>query len=757
MGNVIEYQEAHGSVAVFETDVIKKIKNLTVNINPIQSGSGDPSPDNVRSINGWTETKVIQTGKNILNLNNNSLLYNYRNNIVIDGTNDLHVTKALSDGIIRPWATAQLRFATFKGPMTIVFSGKYNNPNLDASAYIAIGCVDNPYSTSNSPVTHLNSLSYIKDVGNGTFVLPCTIPDGKYLCLYFAMASLSTNYTITGDFVLNDLQLEIGTTATTYGIYQGYTYDITFPSKAGMVYGGTLNITNGTLTVNKALVTKSGDDLHSVVAVGRYYCDIGTTGTFVADSENISNMFMYSISSAIKEGQCYMQSGFRVQIQTPYETLDDFKAALGNNLIEFCFKLATPITYTLTPQEIQTIIGSNAIYANTGDVSVYYPKTNIPVETLSKINLFDLRKNIIIFSQMKSKPTIKTYGVEWNYADPSTVLKRTGAAKNFTNPVPAESLSEIGWSPFDNVYPWSEMKRYNIINGEVAYSEDDAGYSETDYDTVVYIPEFYYHANKNTINQKWNWSISANPLDGYEKHPGSGCYVGRFHTSGSSTAVYSKSNTSVCTNYSITNFRKYSHNKGKDWWQIDLATWSAIQILYLVEFANWNSQSVLGKGNNTINVSKTGGTTGAAYHTLKRTGVNGNTYRWIENLYSNRSTFVDGFKLSSGIVYISTNNSNFDTSITNMTSTNIKISNGYITDFGYSNVFPWAFISIKGSGSSTTYITDTVGTTYDGDIRVGCFGGDSSDNSEMGLFYINAWDVQSYKSLYRGSRLIFKP
>lgn len=41
------------------------VKNLTINIEPVQSGSGDPSPTNVRPISGWTGANVNANGTSI--------------------------------------------------------------------------------------------------------------------------------------------------------------------------------------------------------------------------------------------------------------------------------------------------------------------------------------------------------------------------------------------------------------------------------------------------------------------------------------------------------------------------------------------------------------------------------------------------------------------------------------------------------------------------------------------------------------------
>ena len=43
------------------------LSSLKVYFSPIQSGTGDPSPSNVRPITGWTGVNVTRSGKNMLN------------------------------------------------------------------------------------------------------------------------------------------------------------------------------------------------------------------------------------------------------------------------------------------------------------------------------------------------------------------------------------------------------------------------------------------------------------------------------------------------------------------------------------------------------------------------------------------------------------------------------------------------------------------------------------------------------------------
>lgn len=56
---------ASGGIATFSTDMAAPLKSCVVTVEPVQSGSGDPSPDNVRPISGWTGCNVYVRGINL--------------------------------------------------------------------------------------------------------------------------------------------------------------------------------------------------------------------------------------------------------------------------------------------------------------------------------------------------------------------------------------------------------------------------------------------------------------------------------------------------------------------------------------------------------------------------------------------------------------------------------------------------------------------------------------------------------------------
>ena len=347
------------------------------------------------------------------------------------------------------------------------------------------------------------------------------------------------------------------------------------------------------------------------------------------------------------------------------------------------------------------------------------------------------------------------YGVEWNFSKSSTKLTRFGDSAEFTSPVPATELTAAGSSPFDELMPWAGMKKYNIVDGAVGASEDDDGFTMTAADTVVYIPEFYYAVQCNPYEQKMRWAISMTEKEGFTKHPGSGRYIGRYHTSVVSNTYSSKSGNLPKTAITRAQARTSSHAKGDNWWQLDYATWSAVQMLYLIEYADWNSQSVLGTGQDSGAVKTAGGTDECVYHSLKRSG-NSNQYRWIEDLWSNCYDFVDGIVVSDYLVYLNNENANNGDTTTNHTSTGKTIpSGGYISRYHDAGDFGWAFLPRVASGAEATYVTDYV--TGNSGVRVAYVGGSYSASAYSGLFYLNYSNAAAYYFSYLGSRLLFVP
>ena len=64
VGHRVVYTEVSGDVVNFESNVEAPVKNLRVTMEPIQEGTGDPSPDNIRPITGRDSVTVWRYGTN---------------------------------------------------------------------------------------------------------------------------------------------------------------------------------------------------------------------------------------------------------------------------------------------------------------------------------------------------------------------------------------------------------------------------------------------------------------------------------------------------------------------------------------------------------------------------------------------------------------------------------------------------------------------------------------------------------------------
>ena len=310
---------------------------------------------------------------------------------------------------------------------------------------------------------------------------------------------------------------------------------------------------------------------------------------------------------------------------------------------------------------------------------------------------------------------VQIYGVKWNYGASSSALTRL-TTKNDTvvntditeAPSPATAKG-AGSSPFDTLLPWSEMEEYNIVNNQILYKRGDDGFSRTAYDTVVKIPEFYYKIVDDAKNSLRYYYIADRATEGFEKHPGSNRYVGRYKSSGK-TPIYRDSMT---FNSALAAF----HKKGDHWWSYDYLTYCAIALLYLVEYADFNSQKVIGAGlghTNEVYDLNNGQTDAMIYHTGKlQTNSNYGycvQYRHIESLWGDGHDYIAGalYYYSNGTFSICTNPSDYgNTSKFTKIATDAATATGsYVTKLGYVEAAPWAIYPKTCGGSSSTYVCD---------------------------------------------------
>lgn len=419
--------------------------------------------------------------------------------------------------------------------------------------------------------------------------------------------------------------------------------------------------------------------------------------------------------------------------------------------------------YTLTITNGETTVED--VIDDSGYYSRELPSTGTWTITASKDgNVFTETRVVDTYGVYTVDITIEVFGVVWNYGNSSTALTRLTRQSDpysFVNtdvtsePAPAVGASN-GTSPFDKYMPWKGMEEYNIVNGTVGAKRGEPGFSRAN-DTVVLIPEFYYKVVDDAANKKRYYYVSSMKISGFEKHPGSRHYVGRYNTA---SGYVSKTGLAPLEGVTRAGMRTKSANKGAGWYLYDYACYCAIGLLYLVEYANFDAMSKIGKGYlyDVANyfASATGDTDTMTYHTGRVDGKDGATsiqYRHIENLYGDHYEFVDGINLNGSAVYVCTNPTQYaDNTANGYTNIGTRATSaGYIKTLGYSKNAPWAFYPSAVGGSSTTY-TGNYCTYSSGWTVFSCSG-----NRQPGMFYFGGESNSSSSESWITSRLMYVP
>ena len=338
------------------------------------------------------------------------------------------------------------------------------------------------------------------------------------------------------------------------------------------------------------------------------------------------------------------------------------------------------------------------------------------------------------------------YGVQWD-GTAATTWSRTDAAETFVNPTPAVNNGN-GSSPFDTIMPWAGM----VV-------EDDATAGK-----LVKIPKYWFKWTRSGNGMKLQ--ISNGPEAGFHVSPahadrgdGKGerdyVYVGRYHCN---TSYKSQAGSQPAANMTRAAARSSIHNLGSTYWQYDYAMYWTIMMLYLVEYANWNSQATIGYGCSPSNAKfNMGATDNMVYHTgtsaASRTTYGSVQYRHIEGLWDNVYDWCDGIRFSGSTVYCIANPASFsDTSGGTNVGTRAT-SSGWIS--GWTNPtadgFEYALYPNAVSGSETTYVCDYC--YYNASGVVLFVGGNYGQNQSHGAFYLNGYSAASNANANIGCRL----
>ena len=315
---------ASGELATFRTDMGAKLKKLTVGIETAQSGTGNPSPSNVRPITAMAGATVTRAGKNLLEISarydtktRNAPTRTYDNGILgISGTVSTKNVNFYRQGI-----TGLVKRAETCVVSTHIISGTTANLIFRINEYDENGTV---VARKNLPT----SLSY---TSGHTYEFMGFVP---------TEAVVGGSISFSGSF-----QLELGSFASTYEPYRGVTIPVAF----GKNLFDQANATIYTRWVNNS-------DKWANSSESRSYAIPAMPGVQVTVSANNENITIFRVG--------YIKSAIPTSTGTQPQLYD-------------VTRLTAPGSVTLTPSSDATyiIVQVNASFIAESKIQVEYGAT----------------------------------------------------------------------------------------------------------------------------------------------------------------------------------------------------------------------------------------------------------------------------------------------------------------------------------------------------------------------------------------------
>ena len=330
-------------IASFSDGASMPLKELEVSIEPIQSGSGEPSPDNVRPISGWTECNVTRCD-NLFDKNSPIERGQY-----VSGSFQNTNVRITSDYIEITPNTNYMMNVDHLGTKDLAF---INYAYFDASKNYLGNRIDNGDTAFS---------------GERTKEVNISNSSAKYIRVTFR------GYSNTDKDLSSQTLVDSGFVFAPYdSTYTTYTIQFTDGTNPLTVYGGTLDVTTGVLTVDRVSLDMGSlswsydsgifyANMQSYVPKPKYK-GILLSPIYVNRQVPLTNPIDYSIYVANSDAVPIIRvADSRYTDATTYTT--------AMNGVQLVYELATPQTYSLNPTAVMSILRRNNVSVDTGEVN----------------------------------------------------------------------------------------------------------------------------------------------------------------------------------------------------------------------------------------------------------------------------------------------------------------------------------------------------------------------------------------------------
>lgn len=307
---------------------------VTASWEPVQAGSGEPSPENIRPIKGRDSVQVERCGENLYNVNH------FIGSYWVD--DNYHKSNDFVNIHSSFWAS-------YKVPCNV-------GDTINVSGFPELGGISCVWTSD------VSGEKYFKEAGSSQRVnASYAVPSGAQ-CLVLGVAGKLS----MPDANYDNAMISIGAAPTTYSPYTGQTTTLTLPRT---IYGGTVDAVTGDGQETWQAKSFNGTEnwaLYDDGSSAKFFY----TADYTVDSEPLDTICSHFRKAAFTRGTI-------IRVYTSVFTdLDAYKDYLtaqyaAGTPVQIAYKLATPTPFTATgAQPIPALSGVNTVITDADSVTV---------------------------------------------------------------------------------------------------------------------------------------------------------------------------------------------------------------------------------------------------------------------------------------------------------------------------------------------------------------------------------------------------
>lgn len=350
--------KATGSIVSITDGASRPAVEFISHIEPAQSGSGNPAPDNVRPISGWEKVTAKQTGRNMVKpsfdtITTDGITFtaNDDGSVTISGTAGSTVGQRISDNAMDVFLSKGHNYHFFLADAA---------PNAAITLQVYV-----------DGQSKLNSQ-------DGYLTIPETATSA-YIRIRVG-AGTEVNETIHPMVTLDD------NTSWEAGHAQTFTADL-----PETVYGGKMDWAAGELSVTHKLKALDGTEEWAGPdrikdGTYRYLQSVSMASDLLVPPTNddmpdaVSSHFVAQPYNALYNGGLVGFSwtqGRKLSIRCNFETAEELNAYLAaqktaGTPVTIAYHVTNPQKVTFTPQQLSTLKGTNNVWSDCGDTTLSY-------------------------------------------------------------------------------------------------------------------------------------------------------------------------------------------------------------------------------------------------------------------------------------------------------------------------------------------------------------------------------------------------